>query len=98
MIVALSANYGFVPWNMLISDYNARITKDLKDALGREYFSNLVTEAETVLLAGSHVYRKVMLNMVPLHQWDKVVETTGLGIGDHRMVMGRWLRQHFGTE
>jgi len=103
-IVVLSAQFGFIPADLRIPNYERLMTKARADELCSSamgdptYLRTRFEEASAVMFAGGELYRSAMwrASRASAAERGKVTETDGGGIGIHRAELGSWLEEHFG--
>jgi len=104
-IVVLSAQFGFIPADLAIPNYERVMTKARADELCSSamgdptYLRTRFEEAGAVMFAGGELYRSAMwrASRASAAERVKVTETDGGGIGIHRAELGAWLEEHFGS-
>lgn len=104
-IWVMSGLYGFVPWDCPVPDYDRRLTAEAITKMGKDSsydfqrIAPMVDRAHAVLFAGGELYRNAMWKAAGSSLWllNKVAETDGAGIGEHRAQLGAWVAKHFDT-
>ncbi|MBO9724342.1 MAG: hypothetical protein J7530_08205 [Novosphingobium sp.] len=105
-IWVLSGLYGFIPTHCEVPNYEQRLTERQFAKMERDpsyefqRIASFVDDAEAVLFAGSEFYRDGMWRASggKIQHLNKITETNGRGIGEHRAQLGQWIVHHFGAQ